>query len=72
MFDKNTVSYLSPFSSKEILVYYNAGDVDTFSYDEFGTFEFNRIDILIRTEHLDLKEINFILKKLNFDLELSL
>lgn len=64
-FNKNDVAYLSIMDKNEIIVYYYAGDCDTFAYDEFATFGFSKIDVEERTEHLEKDELDFILKKLN-------
>ena len=63
-FDLNTVSYLSKYDNKEILVIYDAGDCDTFTYTKFKKVIKLKNDVLCRTEHLDVEEINFLLKKL--------
>ena len=60
--DKNDVMYLSPYDN-EIMVHYGQ-DIDTFTYDEFRKFNFNKIDVLSRTEHLFSSEIDLMLEKL--------
>lgn len=63
MLDKNDVMYLSPLDDKEIMVHYGQ-DIDTFTYVEFRKFNFNKIDVLCRTEHLMNDEIDLMLEKL--------